>query len=131
LSGVIQPQQGVAEHRRGTVQVGRREHQYCTAIGNLLTPLKVVSTMRQRFGFLPAQLAREKPVACRKATAVFRTRRLQRSNGGTQLGMTICLAIVCEKEVVVINIALATTVYRCPLVDMQEREPFRVFSELI
>src|SRR5690606_28387768 len=76
LSGIIKPQQGVAKHRRRAVQVGGRKHQHGTAIGNLLTPLKIVGTVRQRFGFLPAELACEETVARRKATAILGTGRL-------------------------------------------------------
>ncbi|MDT4822810.1 hypothetical protein FQZ97_560270 [compost metagenome] len=106
--GLVDAQQGVAEHRRRAVQVGRREHQHRAVRVDVLVPGAEFAAVRLR------QVAQVEPVAqpagARRVAALRMLvaeagRGVEGIQGGAQFGARVAGAILGEEELRVVHVA--------------------------
>ena len=130
--GLVDAQQGVAEHRRRAVQVGRRKNQHAAVRGNVAVPGGEFAAGRLR-QVIQLQLVAQPARACREhALGVFVAEvggAVERREGGAQLGGRIVRAVGREKEIVVIHIA-APAAELAGFV-MPDGQPVRVIGQLL
>ena len=105
---LIDAQQGMAEHRRGAVQVGRREHQHRAVRIDVGDPVSVFGAVGA--GQVIELQLRLEPAGTRRVDALWVTVAqfsglVQGLQGRLQFGCRVAVAIFCEKEIVVVDIA--------------------------
>jgi PAS domain-containing protein len=130
--GLVDAQQGVAEHGRRAVEVGRREDHHRAMGGDVLEPLLEFCAVHGR-QVSEVQLILEPAGPCGvNALGVFFTqagRRVERVNGGLELGIRVVGTVGCEEELLVADIAAPAT--DLPGFVMAEGQPKRIIGQLL
>ncbi len=119
----------MAEHGRGAVQVGGREHQHGALGVHGGAPFLVVRAVREGRRVVPAQVLGEKPVAGRETAALGGVRRRQGAAGGAQFGERVVGAVLGQEEIVVVHVAALAIAQGGAGIDVQQGPPARLIGE--
>ncbi|MNN15701.1 hypothetical protein D3C81_1288140 [compost metagenome] len=106
--GLVDTQQGVAEHRRGAVEVGGGEHQHGTVRGDVGVPGGELGAAQRRQVVqrqLLAQPAGARRVDALRVAVAEAGVAIQRLEGGRQFGGRVLGAVGSEEEFVVVDVA--------------------------